>query len=196
MQRARATITGIEGSPGVMTIYTVAVVENSFSAQLVTDRMNDALSAIATQISNAVTFTSDAFVDTIDPSTGTLTARNSVTPWTVTGGASSNPQLPGASQGCVVWRTGDVVNGRFVLGRTFIPGFTTGSMAAGGLPTTFAITTMNNFATSWLDAGLTDVQAAVWRRPVSGTGGHAGSAHVIDSGSVYPKWAVLRSRRD
>lgn len=193
MQRIRASINYGAGAPGVITLYTLtSLPEDATSAQLCCDRLKDALTAGNTLFHDEVSFASDSFVDTIDPATGAITGSDSVTPWTVLG-AGSSFIAPPALQLAVTWKTGDIVNGRRVAGRTFVGPLDYGTIQDDGTPTATALTKLEAFANAWTDNGTTDVYAAVWHRPVGGSGG---SDHEITAHSFKDKFAVLRSRRD
>lgn len=193
MQRIRATITGWTGAPGVITLYTLtSLPEDATSAQLCCDRLGDSLTAGNGLYAQGVTFTSDSFVDTIDPATGAITASNAVTPWTVVSSSTAG-KAPPAVQGCITWKTNDVVAGRRVAGRTFIGPVAIDQLDLDGTPTAGALAKLEAIGSAWQDNGTTDVYAAVWHRPVSGAGG---SDHEITAHNIRDKWAVLRSRRD
>lgn len=193
MQRIRATIQGFSGAPGVITLYTLtSLPEDATSAQLCADRLGDALTAGNGLYAQGVSFVSDTFVDTIDPATGTITASDSITPWTVTSSSTASTAPP-MVQGCITWKTNDVVAGRRVAGRTFIGPVALDMLQNDGTPSSTAMTKLEAIGAAWQDNGTTDVYAAVWHRPVSGAGG---SDHEITAHSIRDKWAVLRSRRD
>lgn len=103
-------------------------------------------------------------------------------------GTSTGEPLPDASQALIRWTTGNVVAGRFLKGRTFIPGISALFSVDGNLGG-LALTNMTNAVNTFVAAA---VQAAVWHRPVSGAGG---VAWAIEGGSVWTEFAVLRRRR-
>lgn len=102
-------------------------------------------------------------------------------------GAQANAAGVGA---VVTWKTGSVVNGNRVTGRTFlVPLFTTAYATDGTLveTTRSAIqTAVDNLVT----AAAGDL--LIWHRPVGGAGG---SAHAVVSGRVSDTVATLRTRR-
>lgn len=196
MLRARATISGFPGGPGLMTLYAApdASPEDASAAQLATDRMRDAVEAFKGQLdgSGPCVFTSDAFVDKLNEVTGALEDSFSVTPWTKTStGAGAAAPRPIAV--AVTWKTTDFVNGRRVRGRTFLSPLSNATLQTDGTPAAATITAAQDFGAAWIDAGATDIYTGVWHRPVGGSGG---SFHVITGYQVNDKWAVLRSRRD
>ena len=108
----------------------------------------------------------------------------------VTGIATGNA-APRASQALLRWRTSDIVNGRFVKGRTFIPGIASALITDAGALSATAITDITLAADALVQTSGSVV--AVWHRPVNGAGG---SEHIVTSVSVWDQFAVLRSRRD
>ena len=194
MQRIRASITyPLSGSAGVITLYTRhSLTEDGTTALLCSHRLRDALTAGKSMFSNTTVFVADAFVDTIEPATGTITDSNPTDAWTVTGDQGPG-YLPPASQMAVTWLTADVVGGRRVRGRTFFGPLAVQDVDTDGTPNNTKLGHLDAAAAAWIDAGLTAVDTVVWHRPVGGAGG---SDHVITAFSRKDKFAVLRSRRD
>ncbi len=194
MIRARATIHGLEGGLGVMTIYCQGAVgpDNSALAALTSSRLHDAIDTFKARLANSVSYVGDTVAQSLNPATGALQAEYGVDPWTVTG-TVSDAQLPGASQACIGWATGVAIGGRMLRGRTFVAGISRFSLAGDGGILTETQTLLNAMATAWNDAGTSDCVAGVWHRPRSGSGG---SFHGISGWTIPTKFAVLRSRRD
>lgn len=144
--------------------------------------------AIDARLDNAVTWSVRTTGRTIESTTGALTGE-----WTDPTDQSGVGGLVGqatadATQALIRWSTGVVVGGRFLKGRTNVPGlesngFTDGNLSA---PTQ---TAFNNAITTFIAA---DVGFGVWHRPVGGAGGQLVT---VNSGSVWPEAAVLRRRR-
>lgn len=103
-------------------------------------------------------------------------------------GAGTGECVPDAAQVLMQWQTSTITGGRFVRGRTFIPGLSTGGMVSGNVSSAIqtAWTTLGN---TFIGAG---VGAGVWHRPVSGSGG---LFCLATSCSIWPELAVLRRRR-
>lgn len=124
----------------------------------------------------------------LNDSTGGLTgAWSEPTVHTNTGTVAGEP-VPDATQMLFRWSTDQIVAGRFLQGRTFIPGLTDGNMTDGNI---------NSAAIPGLVAvGQDLIQDAVgfgvWHRPSSGTGG---VFHEATTCSVWDELAVLRRRR-
>jgi hypothetical protein len=194
VQRIRATITyPLSGSAGVITLYTKTTgPENSASATLCATRLQNALAAGKSMFSTTTVFTSDAFVDTIDPATGVITGTDTITPWTVAGDQGPG-YLPPATQLCTTWKTDDVVAGHRVRGRTFWGPLAVGDLDSDGSPAAAKLSHQSAAEAAWVDSGATAVYTCVWHRPRGGSGG---SDHEITGYSHKDKFAVLRSRRD
>ena len=123
-----------------------------------------------------------------DEATGTLTgAWSDSTPLGGTGQAASE-SVPDAAQILLRWATGSVVNGRFLKGRTFVPGFVAAGLFNGNVSSS-NITLFNTACDNFLAAG---VDFGIWHRPASGTGGTFIPAV---SGSTWQEMAVLTRRR-
>lgn len=100
-------------------------------------------------------------------------------------GAQSGTNVPNATQGLLRYRTSAIINGRRLLGRTFIPGLAIAGDAGGEVNSTTR-TGLIAMANEWRTAGL-----VVWHRPQADDG-QAVSPVGVDAWSEY---AVLRRRR-
>lgn len=124
----------------------------------------------------------------IDETTGAVTGGWSEPTARTGSGTSATDVVPDAAQVLLRWKTPVVLGGRFVQGRSFIPGLVSNKVLQGNLAPTSI--------TSWNSAATTFVTAAdgfgIWHRPTSGSGGaHA----LVTSASVWSEIAVLRRRR-
>lgn len=124
----------------------------------------------------------------VNPTTGQLIGAWTSATLPIVTGTNSGQAVPDTSQLLIRWTTGIVVNGRFVQGRSYIPGLTVGAISGGNvLPAT---------GTSWDTALATFVGAnlgfSIWHRPVNGAGGQAVP---VTAGQTWNEWAVLRRRR-
>jgi len=108
---------------------------------------------------------------------------------TVTGEANAD-----ATQLLYQWRTPAINRGRFVRGRTFIPGVTNGQTVAGN-PAGTLITGAAALGVSLCNA---DVGFGIWSRPVKAIPpdtGHDGLFVLASTCTVWAEYAVLRQRR-
>lgn len=145
-------------------------------------------SSLAVSLSNTFSYEVRTTGRELDDATGGLTgAWVDSTPYTGVG-ANVGDVVPDASQLLIRWFTNVIVNGRFLQGRTFVPGLLGSSIDAGNVDpalvagyTTIAQTmagSLNGFG--------------VWHRPTLGAGG---SFHPINDGGCWSEVAVLRRRR-
>lgn len=146
------------------------------------------LEDINTILTTATTWTIRTEGREMDNTTGTLTGAWSDGTAQTGGGAGSGESVADATQMLVRWSTETIVNGRFLRGRTFIPGVQVAALVSGNLGS--AQVTAVNAACVTL---LTDNQGfGIWHRPVSGAGG---SFSLATSGNAWSELAVLRQRR-
>lgn len=116
---------------------------------------------------------------------GKPTAVTAVSVAQVTGTGGSDP-LPWSSQGLVRWSTGEFINGRQVLGHTYIPGPLEVSNV-GGVPDGSYRTPITTACGVLNSDPLCNFM--IYSRK------NFTAVNVL-GGQVWTKWAVLRSRRD
>lgn len=113
----------------------------------------------------------------------------------VTGGSGTglaDGQRLDLLQGLIRWTTGEIVDRRAVLGRTFIPGVTEQANDADGTPTSNYVTDAQT-AIEALFTALPDA-LVVWSRPTNAAATDGVVSQVI-AGAVQNKWAYLTTRR-
>lgn len=103
-------------------------------------------------------------------------------------GTANGEQVPDASQVLVRWTTGVIARGRFLKGRTFLPGLANVNVSNGNLQAA----ARNTIATAAAGLVSPEVGLAVWSRPQSGSGG---SVALVTGSGVWQELAVLRRRR-
>ena len=143
--------------------------------------LNDLKPQISTQYSAILNST----WRNLDTATGALISESpfSPTPVAIVGTNAGQP-LPDAVAGLIRWNTGVIVNGRFLKGRTFLPGLSVGLMQAGNFAGT-GLATLNTAAANLVAGAITPV---VWSRT-------NGVAQVFTSGSVWAEASTQRRRR-
>lgn len=124
----------------------------------------------------------------LDAQTGVLTGAWSENTAKAGFGTGGSVPIPDAAMLLIQWRTGTIVNGRFLRGRTFIPGASTGAVVGGNV--TPAVTTAMVNAGSTLAGSAADL--LVWHRPIAGSGG---TGVTVTSVTAWSEYAVLRKRR-
>ena len=147
-------------------------------------------SAIAALVPSVVTVDIPNSGDVIESTTGALTGG-----WTATGGGaqamSGTGNYSALSGAYIRWQTPTVVNGRRLVGRTFIVPLTAGQYDSNGTLGAGAVTTLQNAADALV---LAFPGMGVWHRP----GDDPGSGIIAgwSSAKVPDRVTVLRSRRD
>lgn len=101
-------------------------------------------------------------------------------------GTQTDEFLPTANQALLTWNTGQVVGGRLLKGKTFVPGITEAQVSNGALMS-FYRTVVNNAAAALIADVSTSLM--VWSRK-------NGTSRAATAGTTATKVAVLRSRRD
>ena len=181
--RVRAAATGSTGGPWMGTWFFDSAAGTPLQAATAVRTFLDAIKA---QFRNSITWTWDAVVDTLSTA-GTLLSSTAISPPANVTGTGTGDMLPPATQGRVIWQTGTIVNGRRLVGRTFIPGMIAGTQTATGAVQPATITAVNTAANALATAANCDM--VVWSRA------HA-TAVGITSGAMDSDFSVLRSRRD
>jgi len=176
--------TGVGGAPHYTTVR--ALDGGATSAQDLADAWIAFLQAIDIFWVNNLTATVQTEVRVVNVGTGALEGVEVVTGATVPG-VSTADQTPRVAQCLIQWRTAQVVNGRFLRGRTFLPGFNVGTTDDDGTVDNSIVAAVATEANDFVTALSND--AAVWSR----THGVAAS---ISLATVWDEFAFMRSRRD
>lgn len=153
--------------------------------------------AIQGLLSNAVSWTIRTTGRSMNEQTGDLQGVWGEAAARTGAGTAVQATVADASQMLIRWKTGEIVNSRFVQGHTFIPGYTQTGIISGNLASS-TVTTVNAAAQAFADApnGF-----CIWARPFKGVAGNPdkparlGSLHPVSIGQVWPEMAVLRRRR-
>lgn len=150
--------------------------------------LNVFLSAVDGSLDNSVSWSIRQTGRELDDATGTLTGAWS-TGLVYTGvGNNATESVADATQLLYQWITGVIVNGRFVRGRTFIPGLTNTILSNGNVLAA-NVTAFTALGTTF----VTDpANFGIWHRPSSAG---SGSFHNASACSVWSELAVLRRRR-
>jgi hypothetical protein len=185
MNRVRTVWTGVAGAPYYTNMYFND--DNTITpAQDAVNAVGTFWSALSGNIVNTVSYTVQGDVARINVATGQLQGAWAVTPVTAAGTAAVD-QLPRQVQGLVRWETGTVVSGRFLRGRTFIPGLGETLNNPGGVPTPTLVALFGTAGAALIaDTGN---ELLVWSRA-------HGVANPVVSATGWSQWATLRTRRD
>lgn len=183
LYRIRAQAAGHTGGPWMGTWFFDSAAGTELQAATA---VRTFLAAIAAQFRNSITWTFDPVVDTLSEA-GALLSSTAISPPATVTGSGTGDMLPAATQGRVIWQTGAIVNGRRLVGRTFIPGMIAGTQTATGAVQPATISAVNTAANALATAANCDM--VVWSRAHD-------TAVGITSGAMDSEFSVLRSRRD
>jgi hypothetical protein len=170
----------VQGAPWLNTLYfgTAGTAANAVAA------VGAFWGAVDAFIANDISWATLPDVDEIGVD-GSLTGIDSVTPATGTG-TDTAEMLPFASQVSIRWRTGAVIGGRELKGKTYIPGLCTASLDD-GLLDSGAQAAIQTAADNLI--GDVNSSFVIWSRV------HAQQL-LVAAATVDSDFAVLRSRRD
>lgn len=194
MWRLRVPLTGAGlVGPGVTTFYALDG-SVGFPAAVRT-----LLAVFAGSMQNNVSWDVPNNGDVINPANGDLTGSwtDGTVPARVTGAASGT--YAAGVGGQVRWRTSSIVNGRRVVGSTFVVPLGSGAYQADGSLVDAVVTAWTNACQAYI---ASNPGAVVWSRPVKAdstktppVAGRAGSTALITSGLAMDRVSWLRSRR-
>lgn len=149
-------------------------------------RINSAMSTLMPFLAADTAWTVPLTGKLVDDATGQQTGQWADTvPLTGVGTSEAEP-LPDATMGLARFPTGQIMNGRYVAGRCYVPGLSVDALFAGNVSAP-AQAALSSWAGSIQNVGL-----IVWHRPKAGAGGVAVTA---SGGSAWEEFAVLRRRR-
>lgn len=182
--RIRTTWTGAQGVPYLSTHYFTRV--DSGSAAFAADAVAALWTGMEDYISNTLDWTVEGFAAVINDATGDLVGVDAVGGGNSGSGTQGSTTLPYATQGLLGLTTSNVVSGRILRGRCFIPG-PTEEHSSEGVPTSGYISALSAAAGDMLASP--DAELLIWSRA-------HGTSHPVTSYNPWAQWAVLRSRRD
>nr|CRY97348.1 hypothetical protein [uncultured prokaryote] len=183
IRRVQTVWTGVGGTPFYTNLYYDAATGDVDDLVAATSTL---WNSMGTQISQDLTFDIDPTVQLIDTELDTVISAAISTIRATAFGDSSDTPLPYATQGLMQFRTGVFNGGREIRGRCFIPGPGEGVNTAGE-PTGTYLNLLTASGLAWLEDPL--VVPVVWSKA-------RGVAEPITQVTAWPRWAVLRSRRD
>lgn len=185
MERIRVVWSTGAGGTGLSTFYAT-----NGQGPLVSNAVKAFFTSIGTYLPAPVTLTFATGGDVIDPTNGQLTGVwTGATAGTVSGDAAKTNYAAGTGA-YVSWRTGTIVNGHRVQGRTFICPLANGSYDAQGTIDNSVVSA----ATTALGTLMTTVgtNLRIWHRP---TASFSGGDHAVSSATFNDRVTSLRSRR-
>jgi hypothetical protein len=174
--------TGLPGMPGVSVFYSTA--GSDPTGDLVTF-----FNAIKALFPTGLSWTVPPAGDTIDDTTGTLNGSWSGVGAAVVASSAGTPSYSTGVGGMINWRTGGIVNGRRLRGRTFLTSISGAYYNTNGTVSATFLSTVGAAATALAGAG----KLRIWHRPPPGAS--SGSSSLITSGTVPQQVYTLRTRR-
>lgn len=180
----RTVWVGVAGAPYYTTLR--AFHGNDLTAEAFSDAWDAALTSRAVDFPSFMSATIEAELRLIDSVTGLLVGTEVTTGNTFAGSSSGDP-LPRASQGLIKWSTPNIVAGRRLRGRTFLPCIIESFNTSGGKPDGSLLVAWAGVLSTFITACQGEL--CIWS-PTHGV------AAVVDGGTLWSEWAVMRSRRD
>lgn len=148
-------------------------------------------SAVAANLTFDITLSVEANPSRYAASNGVLQeVFTAAAPGPVTGSVSTDP-VARSTQYLIRWATADIVDGRVIKGRTYVPACPASQIRDDGTVEPALIAIIDALGEDLItdSGGL----LSVWHRPIAGAGG---SEHLVTGVSGWNEWAVLRGRRD
>lgn len=194
MLRVRVAGTGWPGAPSLNTFYYDVATPDVAAANACLAHVHAFWTAQKGIFPSVTSWQVQDVVDVIDHNTGQIT--DSLTGTTLaaivpTGATFS--ALPISSAALLSLKTATFINGRRLKGRAFLSPVASGMIAAGGVPSSSLIASVNAIGTALVAGTSLADKAVVWHRPKLGVGGQLAE---ITSATCSTQFAVLRSRRD
>lgn len=193
--RVQTIWTGVAGSPYYTNLYAIGPITTNNGNDLAT-AWRVFLNSLAGSLAAGLIATIDSELLEFDETNGVVTGAGTTTQAPV-GFTAGGDVLPRSNQALIRWTTNGIVHNRRVKGRTFIPGVLESHNLGDGTPGGVLGTPLQSGVNALLATMAGRMR--IWAQPFEGTPDNPlrpGSAHAIQSGTVAPFWAVLRSRRD
>ena len=195
LYRLKTTFNGGEGGPGVATMYFLDV---ATAVESVYNFWNSQAGGMPA----GTTIQVESEGDVLDDASGDVTGS-----WTQTAAAAivtTSPVTYAAAAGAVIsWRTGVVLDGRRLRGRTFVVPLPSIAFGTDGVLTDAEVASLQASANSLISTQSESF--VVWHRKFLGKAAtstrparpaHDGGHALVSSAQVPKRGAVLRSRRD
>lgn len=130
-----------------------------------------------------------SLVRVLNTTTGTLEDQFTISPTGGGAGAGGSGLVPNAAQGLIRLRTSEIVNGRFLAGRIYVPGLPEGAINATGEISSTHLARLVAMGTALAGS---PAPLHIWHRPTAGTGGVSAP---ISGVTAWNEFAVQRRRR-
>lgn len=182
MHRVRCVWSGWPGAPGYTNFFVGTAIVNQTAIRAF-------FGALAGILPSTVSIQVPDTGDVVDETDGTITGVWSGTSSTLLTGLISGVYASPAGA-CVNWRSGLIVAGRRVMGRSFLVPLAGAAFQNDGTLSTSALGDLQSAATNLISALAGELK--VWSRPRPAL---TGQAATVISSNVPDKAVVLRSRR-
>lgn len=194
MLKCTTRFTGPSGSPGYTVLYWRPGTGGGSTADAtdIAARVRANWGFLFSRFQTGTAIQVDGTMDAIEDTTGAIVGAFTGTTPAVLNANGTGGQVPAASALLVQARTSNVVNGRFLRGRTFVSYLTVGQLGTDGSVASATATAFNSGFNGMLTGGGTASFPVVWHRP--GTG--VGISYPVTSYTTWSLMATLRSRRD
>ena len=176
--RTQTVLTGVTGAPYYSNLYW----DLTYSTSEMVEHTAEFWEIVDNRMVNEVAWEVSGVVQYIDDNTGTLLA-NGVTDAVTGAGEASGEMLPASTQVLVKWRTGLVVAGRELRGRTFLPAMDAFMNDEGSVESVARADLSDEIAT-WL--GGLSATPLVWSRT-------HGASQSIEAAEVWNEFAEIGS---
>lgn len=163
-----------------------------FDPDIAVEDQRDAIADFFAGTEAARGTTTNWFIETagrvLDTATGAVTGAWTDARTKAGVGTTSGAVVPDSSQIVMRWLTAVVVDGRFLRGRTFIPGSAIGAVSQGNV----GAGTVSLYNTEGQALADALVGFSIWHRPTSGAGG---TSQPVLTADCWNEFGVLRRRR-
>lgn len=195
----RTEWSGTTGGPGLTQMamaYQGGTSWTPSAAQSAVDAVRGFWASMTSSLPNELSLSVDPQVDMYDEVSGQLTQSLSVvTPPASVAGAATGSYAGGVGVR-FNWNTGAIMNGRRVVGRTYVVPAAAGVFESNGTVLGTVITNLTGYGTTLLsNLAAANLALVVWSRPAT-TSSNDGAMTVVQTASVPDKSAILRGRRD
>ena len=193
--RVQTVWTGVGGSPYYTNLYCVGPLGTNNGNDMA-DHWRTFLASLSGTLRSGLLAQIDPELLEFDETTGIVTGAGSTIQTQVIFSGTGDA-LPPSNQLLVRWVTNGIVHNRRVRGRTFLPGGLEAHNGATGVPNSIVGTPVQSGLTAFLTS--MNQRLRIWAQPFEGTPenpARPGSAHEVESFTIAPYWAILRSRRD
>lgn len=181
-------------APGLTGALSVFYFDDTFDVDLQRGAIDQMFTDFDTVLSNDLSWAVRSTGRELNPVNGELTGEWTSSIPVAGSGSGAGSELANATCLLLKWNTGVIQHGRFVRGRTYVPGVASSACVDGQVASS-AVAQASVALTTFIGANLGFV---IWHRPIPATDedpGRSGNSNAVDAGSVWHEFAVQRRRR-